>query len=297
MKDVKDSCIVRFGPFEADLETGELRKAGAELPLQEQPFQVLAFFLEHPGELVTRERLRNHIWPNHTFVDFDHALNTSIAKIRLAVGDDAEHPRYIETLPRRGYRFIAVVEKPHTEAIHTGKIRVRWWWAVFAVAAAGLLFTLHAWRLTRSPLPSQPPSIEVVPLVALHGSQGSPAFSPDGNQVAFGEYEGEDGAIYTTLIGGDKPLRLTVKSGVCCPTWSPDNRQIAFMRFLEKGFSINVVSALGGAEKTLYTAEYGLRGMCADLDWSPDGKWLAFAEPWMNSYNLRISLISLDDLT
>src|SRR5438067_11247903 len=86
------------------------------------------------------------------------------------------------------------------------------------------------------------------------------------------------------------------RSGVCCPTWSPDNRQIAFMRFLEKGFSINVISALGGAEKTLYTSGSGLRGMCAHLDWSPDGKLLAFSEPREDrSYNPRITLISLDD--
>lgn len=311
MKNGNDSCVIRFGPFEADLETGELRRAGAKLPLQVQPFQVLAFFLHHPGELVTREQLRSHIWPNDTFVDFDHALNTSIAKIRLAVGDDAEHPMYIETLPRRGYRFIAAVEEPPTEASNAGeaitpgrKTRVRWW-AVLAVAAAGLLFTLFAWRLSRHPLQSQLPPIEVVPLVALHGSQGSPAFSPDGNQVAFEEYDGEDRAIYTTLIGGDKPLRLTVKSGVCCPTWSPDNRQIAFIRWLEKGFSINVISALGGAEKTLYTTdigapeslESGLRGMYNHLDWSPDGEWIAFAQPWMEAYTLRIALLSLDDLT
>jgi Tol biopolymer transport system component/DNA-binding winged helix-turn-helix (wHTH) protein len=314
MKDGKHSCIARFGPFEADLESGELRQAGAKLSLQLQPFQVLAFFLEHPGELVTREQLRSHIWPNQTFVDFDHALNTSVAKVRTVLGDDAEHPRYIETLPRRGYRFIAPVEKPRSEAVDAegaiapGRNTRVWWRAVLAVAAVGLLFTLVAWRLTRSPLPSQSPSIEVVPLVAQHGSQGSPAFSPDGNQVAFEEYEGEDRAIYTTLIGSDTSLRVTAKSGVCCPTWSPDNRQVAFMRFLKTGFSINVVSALGGAEKTLYTAELGgsentpflesgLRGMDAHLDWSPDGKWLAFAEPWMNAQTIRIALISLDDLT
>ena len=173
-------------------------------------------------------------------------------------------------------------------------------------SAAGLLFTLFAWRLTRSPLQSQPPSIEVVPLVALHGSQGSPAFSPDGNQVAFEEYEGEDRAIYTTLIGGDKPLRLTAKSGVCCPTWSPDNRQIAFIRWLEKGFSINVVSALGGVEKTLYSTdignrqmlESGLRGMCAITWIGPlmGNGWLSRNHA-LNNVHPRIALISLDDLT
>ena len=297
--------ILRFGPFEADLETGELRKDGVKLALQIQPFQVLAILLKNSGGLVTREQLQSQIWPKDTFVDFDHALNTAITKIRLALGDNAEHPKYIETLPRRGYRFIAAVELPEIETPDSGatdgagrKMRKRWLWALVAAAPGGLLFTLVAWRLIRNPLQSPSASIEVAPLVALQGSQASPAFSPDGNQVAFGEYEGEDGAIYTSLIGGDKPLRLTVKSGVCCPTWSPDNRQIAFMRFLEKGFSINVISALGGAEKTLYTSGSGLRGMCAHLDWSPDGKLLAFSEPREDrSYNPRITLISLDDLS
>src|SRR5262249_8310420 len=182
-------------------------------------------------------------------------------RIRVALEDDAEHPKYIETLPRRGYRFIAPVETPPIEAPDSGiahatrrKISARWLWVIVAV---GLLFPLVAWRLTRNPLPSPSASIEVVPLVTLHGFQARPAISRDGNQVAFGEYSGKDGAIYTTLIDGDKPLRLTVKSGVCCPTWSPDNRQIAFMRFADEGFRINVISALGGAEKTLYTSGSG----------------------------------------
>jgi len=298
------SRIVRFGPFEADLETGELRKDGVKLALQVQPFQVLAILLKNAGGLVTREQLQSQVWPKDTFVDFDHALNTAVTKIRLALGDDAEHPTYVETLPRRGYRFIAAaetspIEAPHAEAAHASswKMRARWLWAVAGAATVAVLFTVVAWRLTRNPLQSPPASIEVVPLVALHGSQAFPAFSPDGNQVAFGEYEDKDGAIYTALIGGDRPLRLTTKSGVvCCPTWSPDNRQIAFMRDLEKGFSINVISALGGAEKILYTSSSGLRGMCAHLDWSPDGKWLAFSEP-RAAVNPRVALISLDDLS
>src|ERR1700745_2178979 len=120
MGEAVDCRTVRFGVFNADLETGELRKEGAKLALQIQPFQVLAFLLKHAGELVTREQLRSQIWPNDTFVDFDHALNTSIAKIRLAIGDDADNPKYIETLPRRGYRFIAPVEKARMEPIDAG---------------------------------------------------------------------------------------------------------------------------------------------------------------------------------
>ena len=101
--------IVRFGVFEADLETGELRKNGAKIPLQGQPFQVCAILLERSGKLVTREELRQKVWPEDTFVDFDHAVNTAIKKIRLALGDEADNPRFVQTLPRRGYRFICPV--------------------------------------------------------------------------------------------------------------------------------------------------------------------------------------------
>jgi cholera toxin transcriptional activator len=101
---------VRFGVFEADLRTGELRKNGMKVRLQEQPFQVLAALLERPGEMVAREDLRQRLWPADTFVDFDHSLNTAINKLREALGDSAGSPRFIETLARRGYRFLAPVE-------------------------------------------------------------------------------------------------------------------------------------------------------------------------------------------
>ena len=101
--------ILRFGVFEADLETGELRKNGEKVPLQTQPFQVCAILLKRPGELVTREELRQKVWPEDTFVDFDQAVNTAIKKIRIALEDEADHPRFVETLPRRGYRFICPV--------------------------------------------------------------------------------------------------------------------------------------------------------------------------------------------
>lgn len=101
--------VVRFGVFEADLRSGELHKQGLRIKLQEQPFQVLKILLQRPGEVVPREQLRSEIWQSDTFVDFDNGLNTSINKLREALGDSADSPRYIETLPRRGYRFIAPV--------------------------------------------------------------------------------------------------------------------------------------------------------------------------------------------
>jgi DNA-binding winged helix-turn-helix (wHTH) protein len=103
--------FVRFGVYEFDLPGGVLRTNGTRVRCQEQPLQVLAALLERPGELVTREELRRSVWPQDTFVDFDHALNTAIKKIRAALNDDADAPRYVETMPRRGYIFIAAVEK------------------------------------------------------------------------------------------------------------------------------------------------------------------------------------------
>jgi DNA-binding winged helix-turn-helix (wHTH) protein/TolB-like protein len=102
--------VFRFGEFEADIRSGELLKHGTRVPLQEQPFQVLAVLLERPGELVRREELRQQVWPQDTFVEFDHALNTAVKKIRIALGDCADSPDYVETIPKRGYRFIAAVE-------------------------------------------------------------------------------------------------------------------------------------------------------------------------------------------
>ncbi len=110
--------IARFGVFELDLAAGELRKSGAKLRLQEQPFQVLAMLLERAGDVVTREELRQKLWPADTFVDFDHSLNTAVNKLRETLGDSASSPRYIETLARRGYRFIAPVQN----SVETGAL-------------------------------------------------------------------------------------------------------------------------------------------------------------------------------
>jgi cholera toxin transcriptional activator len=105
-----EARLLRFGVFEVDLAAGELRKNGARIRLQEQPFQVLATLLGNAGRVVTRDDLRQKIWPADTFVDFDHSLNTAINKIREALGDSASSPRFVETLARRGYRFIAPVD-------------------------------------------------------------------------------------------------------------------------------------------------------------------------------------------
>ena len=98
--------VVRFGPFATDLRTGELLKHGARVRLQGQPIQVLGVLLERPGELVTREELRARLWGSETFVDFEHGLHAAVNKLRAALNDSADDPSYIETIPRRGYRFV-----------------------------------------------------------------------------------------------------------------------------------------------------------------------------------------------
>src|SRR5215510_6188511 len=103
---------VRFADFEVDFRAGELRKRGRRIRLQEQPFRVLSMLVERSGDVVSREELRQKLWPADTFVDFDHGLNSAVARLRETLNDSAEQPRYVETIPKRGYRFIAEIEEP-----------------------------------------------------------------------------------------------------------------------------------------------------------------------------------------
>jgi TolB-like protein/DNA-binding winged helix-turn-helix (wHTH) protein len=143
---------VRFGPYEADLRSGELRKHGIRIKLQIQPFQILAMFLERPNELITREELQKRIWPQDTFVDFDHGLNKAVNKLRDALNDSSGAPRYIETVPRRGYRFIAEVERVAPEAAQTGTDEAgpapaklaRWRWPVVVAVTVGIVLAIVA---------------------------------------------------------------------------------------------------------------------------------------------------------
>src|SRR5260370_23116128 len=113
---------LRFGVFELDLRAGELRKHGLRIRFQEQPFQLLAMLLEHPGEVVTREELQKKLWPADTFVDFDHGLNKAISKIREALSDSPESPRFVQTVARRGYRLLAEVKVVDTVPDHSPEL-------------------------------------------------------------------------------------------------------------------------------------------------------------------------------
>ena len=201
---------VRFGAFEVDLRTSELRKHGLKIKLQDQPFQVLALLLERPGEMVSREELRQKLWPADTFVDFDVGLNNAIKRLRDALCDTAESPRYIETLPRRGYRFIAsvadaapvvapgavpsngapqaeaaLIAKPAEDAPAVTKARPRprsLWSAAFA-AAAGLALLLALYlpslrqRVQGKAIPPKIQSLAVLPLENLSGDPAQEYFA------------------------------------------------------------------------------------------------------------------------
>src|SRR6202023_1269657 len=109
MEPLGPTSVVRFGTYEVSLQSGEVRKSGLRIRVQQQPIKLLKALLERPGEVVTREELRGRVWPDESFGDFDQALNIAVGKLRSALGDSAENPRFIETLPKRGYRFIADV--------------------------------------------------------------------------------------------------------------------------------------------------------------------------------------------
>src|SRR5256885_2073200 len=144
--EINGSHRVQFGTFEVDLRAGELRRNGTRIRLQEQPFQILSMLLDRPGEIVTREELRGRLWPADTYVDFDHGLNAAVRRLREALGDSAENPRFVETVARRGYRLLApvngtVVAPPQPQAVAHSFLR-RWWWVAagsFAVLGCVLV--------------------------------------------------------------------------------------------------------------------------------------------------------------
>src|ERR1700732_3403992 len=153
----KSPARVRFGEFELDLRTGELRSNGNKTYLQEKPFQILALLVERPGQLVTRGEMTKTLWPSGTFVDFDVSLNKAVNRLREALGDSAEHPRFIETLPRRGYRLIASVSRVDSRvganvAGLTAAVPTRAWKIVVPVAVIVLAVVVavgvrwHSWR-------------------------------------------------------------------------------------------------------------------------------------------------------
>jgi TolB-like protein/DNA-binding winged helix-turn-helix (wHTH) protein/Flp pilus assembly protein TadD len=197
----RHTSVVRFGTYEVSLQSGEVRKAGLRIRVQQQPMKLLQVLLEHPGEVVTRDELRSRVWADESFGDFDQAVNIAIAKLRSAFGDSAENPRFIETLPKRGYRFIAdvVVVEPTTgpngpefaprglpatqpgneiQSVGMPIAPQRWRWSIVALAVVLSLATFFAWRFgSRVPAPTGIRSIAVLPLENLSGDASQNYFA------------------------------------------------------------------------------------------------------------------------
>jgi Tol biopolymer transport system component/DNA-binding winged helix-turn-helix (wHTH) protein len=293
---------VRFGEFEADLAAGELRKDGLpeKILLQEQPLAILRVLVAQPGEMVSREELIQLLWNGNTNVDFDPSLNKAINRLRESLGDSAETPRYIETLSRRGYRFIGKIEvlpAPNGGTNPTQAWRKYAAWTVAGAACvAAAVFVYHR---NRPQLDAQ--AVTPVPLTAYPGLEVCPTFSPDGSQIAFAwNGDPESGSkgfdLYAKVIGSENLLRLTHHpSEVLCPAWSPDGAQIAFYRRSGAETSVQVLPALGGPERKLLSA-HDPAGISGPIVWSPDGKWIAFGASLLPADKHWLRLLSVEVL-
>ncbi|MCU1312420.1 MAG: transcriptional regulatory protein-like protein [Acidobacteriaceae bacterium] len=304
----------RFGVFEVDPRRQELRRSGTPIKMREQSFRILVFLLEHEGEIVSREQLRSVLWPSDTFVDFDHSLNTAVMKLRDALGDSAEVPLYIETIPKRGYRFIAPVS--HISDVPVSRVSngrnplnndtaaapfpasqsgppgshalpglfprppfpLRPVALIVLLLLASIATILFVGKGHHSALPADanPAAsvLRIVPITTAPGDAVSPAFSPDGREIAFAwdGVERKHYDIYVQLLGAELPLRLTYnKTGLLGPpAWSPDGREIAFSRCDGKNDGVYAVPALGGAERKL-TEVSCLYALPGPLAWLPGG--------------------------
>lgn len=312
---------IRFGEFEVDLQSGELRKDGLRIKLQEQPFRVLTLLLERANEVVTREELRQKLWSTDTFVDFEHSLNTSVKKLRQALGDSAENPRFVETLARRGYRFIPPVERtrpsfpsddaPPLASTETGEHSplgvpeaplqparlLRRWLRLAAVLFSAFVGAAWWWQWPQGLGSSNPTSMTVSRLTSFRGIERDGALSPDGKQLAFA-WDGEKGKnfdIYVQLVDTGKPVRLTESpANDFFPVWSPDGRYIAFVRSSAQDSGFYVIPCIGGQERKLADAAFSWPRPFRVLDWSPDGKLLAVADRKSSLEPFSIFLVSVE---
>jgi DNA-binding winged helix-turn-helix (wHTH) protein/Tol biopolymer transport system component len=291
---ISSSRIIRFSTFEVNLHTGELRQKGQKIRLQEQPLQLLVALLERPGELVTREELRGKLWPADTFVDFDHSLNAAIKRLRDALGDSADRPIFVETIPRRGYRFIGNVQALTASGVpdvnglkrgtETGLIQAKvlptsaydpWTWkwqivtALLAVIVVASMVTVwFLWRkASRSQLSQASVTLQRLTTNAPENGVIASAISPDGKYLAHSD---KTGAFLRLLSTGESHPLLPKVSDVTFLGWFPDSlRLLASWSIPPANKRLWALSILGGSPRQLSD-----EGWSASV--SPDGSQIVF---------------------
>ncbi len=259
---------IRFGAFEVDVAARELRKSGVRIRVQEQPFRVLAMLLARPGEVVTREELQQELWPGEEYGEFDLGLNTAVKKLRQALNDSADSPRWIETVPRVGYRFLGPTASDASPPLESPQelVRPRGRWVLPAGACALVIAGLvMGWFWGRSEREADARSYRLE-LSAPRGiAYMAFALSPDGSRLAFiGEGVGSPLLWIQSLIDGSAVAIEGTENAepLGTPFWSPDGSRIGF--FADR--KLKRVTAAGGGVQTLCDAPFGRGGA-----WNADG--------------------------
>jgi Tol biopolymer transport system component/DNA-binding winged helix-turn-helix (wHTH) protein len=324
------TSILYFDQFELDLNSYELRKSGRVIKLEKLPMELLILLAESEGQLVTREQIIQRLWDDNVFVDTRQGINTAVRKLRIALQDDSEHPRLLQTVPGRGYRLLAVVSSPAAaggqmiepavvppsssptdvpksisldplpaappQPLSAKKILIGV--SLLAILAAGFLGyrSLSARHAVKPPAGTAFSKMRITQLTSMPGRYWDPAFSPDGRQIAY-FWDGENrvkGDLYVQLVGGANPLRLTHTSTgfICCADWSPDGQQIVFARCDDHGGSIIIIPALGGSERKLTDV------VCWEYrvgfpQWTADGKSLVLVDSCTPAARSGIVIFSL----
>jgi DNA-binding winged helix-turn-helix (wHTH) protein/Tol biopolymer transport system component len=273
------SSTCRFGAFELDLRAGELRRNGSKVKLQEQPFQVLSELLDRPGQVVTREELRNRLWPADTYVDFDHSLNAAIRRLRDALGDSAENPTFVETVARRGYRFLAPVSASPVNGNHVGEgppapvvpiasPRRHHWWIAAAVVAIVLVLVGLAVGFFLAPHPPAPDRTTRLTANPAGDPVRTAAISRDGRHLAFSDETG----FYLRQIDTGETHPIAVPEGMAATSisWAPDSdHMVVALAGTDHRESLWEISVLGGNARQL--VDDGTRSSI-----SPNGKQIAY---------------------
>jgi Tol biopolymer transport system component/DNA-binding winged helix-turn-helix (wHTH) protein len=311
--------LYEFGSFRLDAGERQLLRDGQAVSLTPKAFDLLLTLVEHHGRLLEKEELFKAVWPD-SFVE-ESNLSSNIALIRKALGGGAAGERFIETVPKRGYRFLPEVRKISAEfpnELISEKAESsaeaaprsaeappqphrrgsRRWAQPILFLALGALISAVVWRIVFKHSSALPP-LKITPFTSFVGRETQPTFSPDGNQIAFA-WDGEKGDnldIYVKQVGTEALLRLTTDPAEDIdPLWSPDGRAIAFTRFKGESAELYLISPLGGPERKIAERReirHWVRSIVLHTsDWSPDGKWLAISEATSSRDPVNLFLLS-----